>query len=59
MLLDITLKKEVFTITVSQDQKLSLHHKHGIHMLYFDQLATISKYLSQIKINEKTNASQQ
>ena len=50
MLQTITSINKFFKITVSQDQKHPLHHEHGIPtMLYFDQLSTISKHLSQLK----------
>ena len=53
----ISQHARTFTITVSQDQKRPLHHEHGIPMLYFDQLATISKHLSNIKNQQNTNNS--
>ena len=55
LLNNITNKSKSFIITVSQDQKRCLHYKHGIPMLFFDQLAIISKYLSQIKHNQNDN----
>ena len=51
----ISLHDKSFTITVSQDQKRALHHEHGIPMLYFDQLATISKHLSQLNNQQISN----
>ena len=44
-----SVNPKTFTITVSNDQKQSLHHEHGVPMMYFDQLARISKHLHNIK----------
>ena len=48
----ISQNNKFFRITVSNDQKHSMHHEQGLPMMYFDQLATISKQLQNIK-NEK------
>ena len=52
---DITKHNKIFTITVSQDQKSPLHHEHGIPMLYFDQLATIQKHLTQLRLAQTSD----
>ena len=41
--------KKYFKITVSTDQRQTLHLEQGIPMMYFDQLSTISKHLHNIK----------
>ena len=45
-------KKGTFTITVSNDEKSSMHTEQGVPMLFFDQLATISSHLHSIKYNQ-------
>ena len=48
-------KGKNFKITVSMDQKVAIHHEHGIPTLYVNQLTTIVKSLEQIKIVRSTN----
>ena len=45
----ISQNNKFFRITVSNDQRHSMHHEQGLPMMYFDQLATISKHLQNIK----------
>ena len=52
---DFILTNKNFNITVSMDQKISLHHEQGIPMLYFDQLTTIANRLNQIKTQHIPN----
>ena len=47
---NMTSKTKHYTIRVSQDQRQSIHQDHGLPMLYFDQLATISRHLNNIKM---------
>ena len=47
--------KTTFKITVSTDQRQTLHHEQGIPMMYFDQLSTIAKHLHNIKHDRHSN----
>ena len=52
----LSQNKQSFKITVSNDQRQSIHHDQGIPMMYFDQLATISKHLQNIRFNKSSSS---
>ena len=49
ILKNISKNDKKYVIRVSQDQRNTIHHDHGLPMLYFDQLSTIARHLDNIK----------
>lgn len=49
-------EKEI-TLVVSSDQRQSIHHEEGVPLMYFDQLATISQHLNDIKYDTTSDTS--